>query len=164
MFYLSDQTAKRFCHCESFTPPLRYASPRSNAYVASEYTLLMATIYRKGKLNLNYCRRQLKVKTDRVTRAMDADFVERLARKREKVEELFEYEGKKIGRGTYGHVYKAKRRGRYDILTHLKGRLQPVFALKISDDPKDYAIKQIEGTGISMSACREIAVSERRNY
>eukprot|EP00731_Ephydatia_muelleri_P032203 Em0023g710a len=69
---------------------------------------------------------------------MDADFVERLARKREKVEELFEYEGKKIGRGTYGHVYKAKRRG--------------------SDDPKDYAIKQIEGTGISMSACREIAL------
>ena len=27
-------------------------------------------------------------------------------------------------------------------------------------DDKDYALKQIEGTGISMSACREIAVSE----
>ena len=27
------------------------------------------------------------------------------------------------------------------------------------DDPKEYALKQIEGTGISMSACREIAVS-----
>lgn len=26
-------------------------------------------------------------------------------------------------------------------------------------DEKDYALKQIEGTGISMSACREIAVS-----
>ncbi len=26
-------------------------------------------------------------------------------------------------------------------------------------DDKDYALKQIEGTGISMSACREIAVS-----
>lgn len=25
-------------------------------------------------------------------------------------------------------------------------------------DDKDYALKQIEGTGISMSACREIAV------
>ena len=40
------------------------------------------------------------------------------------------------------------------------------FVSNRSDDPKDYAIKQIEGTGISMSACREIAVSEyeRRNY
>ncbi len=28
-----------------------------------------------------------------------------------------------------------------------------------SDDKRDYALKQIEGTGISMSACREIAVS-----
>ena len=27
------------------------------------------------------------------------------------------------------------------------------------DDPKEYALKLIEGTGISMSACREIAVS-----
>ena len=26
------------------------------------------------------------------------------------------------------------------------------------DDPKEYALKLIEGTGISMSACREIAV------
>ena len=28
-----------------------------------------------------------------------------------------------------------------------------------SEDKRDYALKQIEGTGISMSACREIAVS-----
>lgn len=27
-------------------------------------------------------------------------------------------------------------------------------------DNRDYALKQIEGTGLSMSACREIAVSE----
>lgn len=27
-------------------------------------------------------------------------------------------------------------------------------------DTKDYALKQIEGTGLSMSACREIAVSK----
>uniref|UniRef100_A0A8C8EAB5 Cyclin-dependent kinase 8 n=1 Tax=Otus sunia TaxID=257818 RepID=A0A8C8EAB5_9STRI len=51
---------------------------------------------------------------------------------------LFEYEGCKVGRGTYGHVYKAKR--------------------KDGKDDKDYALKQIEGTGISMSACREIAL------
>lgn len=31
-------------------------------------------------------------------------------------------------------------------------------------DDKDYALKQIEGTGISMSACREIAVSEALFY
>lgn len=29
-----------------------------------------------------------------------------------------------------------------------------------SSDTKDYALKQIEGTGISMSACREVAVRE----
>jgi hypothetical protein len=31
--------------------------------------------------------------------------------------------------------------------------------LTISSDTREYALKQIEGTGISMSACREIAVS-----
>lgn len=41
---------------------------------------------------------------------MDVGFVEVLVQKREKVEDLFEYEGKKIGRGTYGHVYKARKR------------------------------------------------------
>ncbi|TSO15200.1 Cyclin-dependent kinase 8 [Bagarius yarrelli] len=68
---------------------------------------------------------------------MDYDFKTKLAAEREKVEDLFEYEGCKVGRGTYGHVYKAKR--------------------KDGKDEKEYALKQIEGTGISMSACREIA-------
>ena len=31
--------------------------------------------------------------------------------------------------------------------------------LNFSTDGREYALKQIEGTGISMSACREIAVS-----
>jgi len=70
---------------------------------------------------------------------MDVNFKERLSKTRQKVEELFDYEGCKVGRGTYGHVYKA-----------------------ISKDPtkrgKEYALKQIEGVGISMSACREIAL------
>ena len=35
------------------------------------------------------------------------------------------------------------------------------FTFHFSDDPKEYALKLIEGTGISMSACREIAVSSR---
>uniref|UniRef100_A0A8C2DTI2 Cyclin-dependent kinase 19 n=1 Tax=Cyprinus carpio TaxID=7962 RepID=A0A8C2DTI2_CYPCA len=69
---------------------------------------------------------------------MDHDFKTKLAAERERVEDLFEYEGCKVGRGTYGHVYKAKR--------------------KDGKDEKEYALKQIEGTGISMSACREIAV------
>ena len=71
---------------------------------------------------------------------MDYAFKEDLESKRQKVKDLFDYEGCKVGRGTYGHVYKAR-----------------------SKDPKKqervYALKQIEGTGISMSACREIAVS-----
>ncbi|XP_053566833.1 cyclin-dependent kinase 19 isoform X1 [Bombina bombina] len=69
---------------------------------------------------------------------MDYEFKTKLSAERERVEDLFEYEGCKVGRGTYGHVYKAKR--------------------KDGKDEKEYALKQIEGTGISMSACREIAL------
>ena len=76
---------------------------------------------------------------------MDVRFKDRLSKERRKVEDLFDYEGCKVGRGTYGHVYKA-----------------------ISKDPtkkgKEYALKQIEGAGISMSACREIAVSFIARY
>lgn len=72
---------------------------------------------------------------------MDYDFKMRTQVERTKVEDLFEFEGCKVGRGTYGHVYKAHR--------------------KEESDKKDYALKQIEGTGLSMSACREIAVSQR---
>ncbi len=42
--------------------------------------------------------------------AMDYEFKRRTAQLREKVEDLFEFEGCKVGRGTYGHVYKAKRK------------------------------------------------------
>jgi len=41
---------------------------------------------------------------------MDYEFKLKLANERAKVEELFEYEGCKVGRGTYGHVYKARRK------------------------------------------------------
>lgn len=70
---------------------------------------------------------------------MDYDFKMKTQAERTRVEDLFEFEGCKVGRGTYGHVYKAHR--------------------KEENDTKDYALKQIEGTGLSMSACREIAVS-----
>ncbi|KAL7648438.1 UNVERIFIED_CONTAM: hypothetical protein RMT77_000344 [Armadillidium vulgare] len=69
---------------------------------------------------------------------MDFEWKAKLNIERAKVEDLFDFEGRKVGRGTYGHVYKAKR--------------------KESSDTKEYALKQIEGTGLSMSACREIAL------
>lgn len=76
---------------------------------------------------------------------MDYEFKMKTSSVRAKVEDLFDYEGCKVGRGTYGHVYKAKRKD---------GR---ALAL-IRSDSREYALKQIEGTGISMSACREIAL------
>jgi hypothetical protein len=36
-------------------------------------------------------------------------------------------------------------------------RFIPTMIL-LRSDPKEYALKQIEGSGLSMSACREIAV------
>ncbi|XP_072019334.1 cyclin-dependent kinase 8-like isoform X2 [Amphiura filiformis] len=69
---------------------------------------------------------------------MDYEFKSKTAAVREKVEDLFDYEGCKVGRGTYGHVYKA---------TTKKGTPK-----------REFALKQIEGTGISMSACREVAL------
>ncbi|GAA6100147.1 cyclin-dependent kinase 8 [Tachysurus ichikawai] len=47
---------------------------------------------------------------------MDYDFKVKLTGERERVEDLFEYEGCKVGRGTYGHVYKAKRKDGLCIL------------------------------------------------
>jgi len=41
---------------------------------------------------------------------MDYDFKVRLASERQKVEDHFDFEGRKVGRGTYGHVYKAIRK------------------------------------------------------
>ena len=95
---------------------------------------------------------------------MDSDFTEKLARKRQKVDELFDFEGMKIGRGTYGHVYRAKRRSGSDTMYIYMFRTFTDFVYTVTffvsrDDPKEYALKLIEGTGISMSACREIAVS-----
>lgn len=74
---------------------------------------------------------------------IDYQFKQELEDSREKVEDLFNFEGFKIGRGTYGHVYKAHPR-RPDIFG--------------KDTKKEYALKLIEGQGFSMSACREIAL------
>lgn len=70
---------------------------------------------------------------------VDVNFKRELDTKRERVEDIFDFEGCKVGRGTYGSVFKAKR--------------------KDDSDGREYALKQIEGTGLSMSSCREIGVS-----
>jgi len=43
---------------------------------------------------------------------MDYEFKLRLVNERHKVEDEFDFEGRKVGRGTYGHVYKAIRKDR----------------------------------------------------
>ena len=48
--------------------------------------------------------------THKVFVKMDYEFKKRTYEAREKVEDLFEFEGCKVGRGTYGHVYKARRK------------------------------------------------------
>ena len=46
---------------------------------------------------------------------MDFEYKQRTAAERKKVEDLFDYDGCKVGRGTYGSVYKAKHKdGRLD--------------------------------------------------
>uniref|UniRef100_A0AC35U0E0 Protein kinase domain-containing protein n=1 Tax=Rhabditophanes sp. KR3021 TaxID=114890 RepID=A0AC35U0E0_9BILA len=72
---------------------------------------------------------------------IDNEFREKVAQKREKVDDLYHYRGQKIGSGAYGQVYKA-----------------------ISKDPNVkniYALKLIDGqgtNGIAMSVCREISL------
>ncbi len=46
---------------------------------------------------------------------MDYEFKRRTSQLREKVEDIFDFEGCKVGRGTYGHVYKAKRKDGYEL-------------------------------------------------
>ncbi|XP_067946925.1 cyclin-dependent kinase 8-like isoform X2 [Watersipora subatra] len=74
---------------------------------------------------------------------MDYDYKLKCSNKRVKVEDVYEFEGCKVGRGTYGHVYKAKPKAGTE---------------EKDDEAKEYALKLIEGAGISMSACREIAL------
>lgn len=74
---------------------------------------------------------------------IDYQFKEEMAKTRERVEDLYSFEGSKVGRGTYGHVYKAQPRHPDQI-----GK----------NGAKEFALKLIEGQGFSMSACREIAL------
>ena len=69
---------------------------------------------------------------------MDYRFKEKIKRNTKQVEELYDFQGKKVGRGTYGHVYKATP--------------------KDKTDKREFALKLIEGSGITVSACREISL------
>lgn len=48
---------------------------------------------------------------------MDYEFKLKLNELRERVEDIFEFDGCKVGRGTYGHVYKAKHKDRLDLFS-----------------------------------------------
>ena len=50
---------------------------------------------------------------------MDLDFKEMLERERQKVEDVFDFKNWKIGRGTYGHVYKAKKKDGLELAFYL---------------------------------------------
>lgn len=64
---------------------------------------------------------------------MDYDFKAKLTSERVKVEDLFEYEGRKVGRGTYGHVFKAKKRDRWWTFTFsLSDKTVPANKIKHS--------------------------------
>uniref|UniRef100_A0A915NU90 Cyclin-dependent kinase 8 n=1 Tax=Meloidogyne floridensis TaxID=298350 RepID=A0A915NU90_9BILA len=78
---------------------------------------------------------------------VDANFREELSRRREKVEDIYNYEGNKVGRGTYGHVYKAMLKN-----------------VPIGAENKAFALKLIEGQGFSMSACREVSLLRELNH
>nr|CAD2152555.1 unnamed protein product [Meloidogyne enterolobii] len=78
---------------------------------------------------------------------VDANFREELSRRREKVEDIYNYEGNKVGRGTYGHVYKAMLKN-----------------APIGSENKAFALKLIEGQGFSMSACREVSLLRELNH
>uniref|UniRef100_A0A1I7Y2S8 Protein kinase domain-containing protein n=1 Tax=Steinernema glaseri TaxID=37863 RepID=A0A1I7Y2S8_9BILA len=72
---------------------------------------------------------------------IDPNFKKELEATRERVENLYIYQDSKIGRGTYGHVYKAV----------------PKFP-EPNKPAHVFALKLIDGQGFSMSACREIAL------
>jgi len=50
---------------------------------------------------------------------MDYEFKKKTSQLRERVEDLFDFEGCKVGRGTYGHVYKAKRKDGFENIAFI---------------------------------------------
>ena len=48
-----------------------------------------------------------------MTTLIDPEFKAEISSRRNCVEELFTFDGCKVGRGTYGHVYKATSKDKY---------------------------------------------------
>lgn len=75
---------------------------------------------------------------------MDYDFVSRMGKQRPRVNQEFEFnDSVRIGRGSYGQVFKAQKKGWN----------------KSDKDLQFFALKEVELTSYSPSTCREIAVS-----
>lgn len=71
---------------------------------------------------------------------MDFQFVSDAAKKRPSVLQDYEFnENERIGRGSYGQVYKARKTAPADIVQY-------------------YAVKEVELSSYSPSTCREISV------
>lgn len=79
---------------------------------------------------------------------MDYEFVMKQYAQRRKVYQEYEFDdGVRIGRGSYGQVYKAIERS----------KLQN----KSSKKTKYFALKEVEMSSYSSSTCRELAVNFR---
>jgi len=61
---------------------------------------------------------------------MDFEFKKMLSLKRQKVEDLYDYEGCKVGRGTYGHVYLSKLKVLECQCQHVE-KLRLVYQFKV---------------------------------
>ncbi|KAG2456665.1 CDK8 kinase, partial [Polypterus senegalus] len=91
---------------------------------------------------------------------MDYDFKVKLTSERERVEDLFEYEGCKVGRGTYGHVYKAKRKdGRLSCPPPMEGI---IFLMATLFQVSSTTCK-LDGDRITASGHRSITKEECSN-
>ncbi len=77
---------------------------------------------------------------------MDFEFRAQQDHDRRSVEDLFDFQGRMIGRGTYGKVFKAKRKDGFDISFIIF--LLFFFFLSNRSDTIDYALKQIDGKNI----------------
>lgn len=75
---------------------------------------------------------------------MDFDFRTQQDQDRRSVEDLFDFQGRMIGRGTYGKVFKAKRKDGCDCQSIRIYSYVDFFYVSRSDTT-DYALKQIDG-------------------
>lgn len=76
---------------------------------------------------------------------MDIRFKERCKNQRKTVDDVYIWRDRKIGKGTYGLVFKAQ-------------------AKDPAKNEEEFALKMIEGHGLTLSACREISLLRELNH